>query len=56
MVVLLYWTVPLLGLESYNGYSCTDSSLDFYEFANGESEPTCKTLHYTIIFNAFVFM
>jgi len=45
-----------MGLETYNGTSCTNTDLDFYQFVDGFSQPTCKNLHYTIIFNAFMFM
>ncbi len=58
LIVFVFWGVKLLGLEgqSYNGYSCDDESIDFYEYPDGVKTPTCKTYQYTFVFNAFVFM
>jgi len=54
LIALLFFGVQLFGLTEYNGYSCSIDA--FYMTNQGEMIPTCKTLHYTMVFNTFVFM
>jgi len=54
---MLYFGPVVLGLTEFNGKVCDWSEeLFFVENTNGDLEGTCKALHYTMIFHAFVFM
>jgi Ca2+ transporting ATPase len=58
LIVLLVTGQNILDITEFNGKACDwEEPLFFVENAEtGELEGTCKALHYTIIFNAFVFM
>jgi len=56
LFTLLVTGETVLGIETYKGKTCDWSNELFWEEVDGELQGTCKTLKYTMIFQAFVFM